>query len=340
MIRARVAGGFTLLELLVVIAIITLLMSILMPSVSRAREQGRRAYCLSNLRNIGQAAIAYATEGPKELIIPIHQSMITRRLPEDYWLWRTAMWFSFGGRSAPEPFVTDQGPQQLGEGTPWAAHTRPLNEYIYGDIMAADAGQMKLFRCPSDRGYPDHADIDDSPPENAGRSCYDTLGSSYRASLYGIFPMRGTDYDGAFAIGPWGHSLSSIRDPSRVAAFGEPTFFNMIGMDNGVIDPPEVVATGWHGRWMVDNLVFCDGSARSTRAEGHEMVSGEACAEMGVGPNCYFISRGPDWRFDLWPTPGARIWAHDATNPLWNPGYEGHPGAEFWPFLGAQNNLR
>ncbi len=58
----RTKKGFTLIELLVVIAIINILAGMLLPSLTRAREQARRAACLSNLRNIGQALTMFASE--------------------------------------------------------------------------------------------------------------------------------------------------------------------------------------------------------------------------------------------------------------------------------------
>jgi len=64
----RARKGFTLIELLVVIAIIALLMSILMPELQRAREQGKRAACLSNLKQLALAWNVYADENDDKIV--------------------------------------------------------------------------------------------------------------------------------------------------------------------------------------------------------------------------------------------------------------------------------
>ena len=66
--RARERRAFTLIELLVVIAIIAVLMAVLMPALHRAREQGRRAACLSNLKQLSLAWIMYADDNGDVLV--------------------------------------------------------------------------------------------------------------------------------------------------------------------------------------------------------------------------------------------------------------------------------
>jgi len=65
----RKEAGFTLIELLVVISIIAMLIALMIPSLRSARELGHRAVCLSNLKQLTLAWIAYAEENDSKIVL-------------------------------------------------------------------------------------------------------------------------------------------------------------------------------------------------------------------------------------------------------------------------------
>ncbi len=119
------ASGFTLIELLVVVAIIALLVSVLLPTLSAARESAKRSVCAANLRAVGSGWMFYITENKGRF-------MVTGG---------NAQW-SYGGKR--DLYHIDFG---VGNGS----DVRPLNPYVgYDDLSGDDA--RGVFRCPSDDG--------------------------------------------------------------------------------------------------------------------------------------------------------------------------------------------
>jgi len=96
--KGRLRRGFTLVELLVVIAIIALLLSILMPSLRKAKSSAMRLRCTHNLKQIDIAMHLYLNANDNTY--PCAQDPLPPRLlGEDksggYWLWMGRGWRSF-----------------------------------------------------------------------------------------------------------------------------------------------------------------------------------------------------------------------------------------------------
>jgi prepilin-type N-terminal cleavage/methylation domain-containing protein/prepilin-type processing-associated H-X9-DG protein len=84
--RQRTGGrGFTLVELLVVIAIIALLMAVLLPALNKARTHAKRVVCLSGVRQLVTAWMAYADNSDGKLVNGGQPPSNTPTPTEPYW---------------------------------------------------------------------------------------------------------------------------------------------------------------------------------------------------------------------------------------------------------------
>ena len=104
----RPRRAFTLVELLVVIGIIAVLIGILLPTLSRARESAKRTACLSNLRELGNAFRLYAA-GNKD-VIPIGcVGVVATPATAEKQFSYVVNWNPVSGGTAPVPKVVQMG---------------------------------------------------------------------------------------------------------------------------------------------------------------------------------------------------------------------------------------
>jgi len=355
----RPRRAFTLIELLVVVAIIALLLAILLPNLAAAREQGRRAKCLSNLKNIASTAVQYAQEDRNEQFVPIHQAVW-----QNPWSFGNFLWWRLGGPTSygGKQQINLYGTNAFGFGMyydpngPWRPETRPMNRYLFtGGIGRQDSEKaFDMFACPSDDGLPNNPKWvkDDQIANNQAitnetleKRLFDLFGNSYRYNTIGRIVVGGQNVNGSFSTSAMGSRYSKIdRGNSRVAVFMEPLFYLMT-VPGQNLNPDLAPIQGQHGVIMTENVSYSDGSSRATKVGLLALWGQDTLAEMGFhapgAPQLEVLSllrRGTTWQTDAYPAPGSRVRAYNGTTPVPYPGLLSPP-PNGWPYKGVQDNL-
>jgi prepilin-type N-terminal cleavage/methylation domain-containing protein/prepilin-type processing-associated H-X9-DG protein len=293
--------GFSLVELLVVIGIIALLIAILLPALSRAREQANAVQCLATLRNIGMAAQMHAQE---------HQGY----LPAAGWQWN-----SVGGVTNPSG-LEDESERRyeyyLDDGIKRPVPASVALAKYMGVTCRTDSRAnleadlqlesiRRLFRCPSQQveyhGWTQRGDDGGAWTAPEEYSSY-----AFNEALLGRRPAH-------LETCPKGN-LSRVTQPSKVmfALDGRPRDLNGPGNRNFLVPDADSVAfpeetlyefqqrnaeapPGQGGKELLDflrhrfriNVVFCDGHAESFPMG--------LPPEGGPGLKEIYVTRGISW---------------------------------------------
>ena len=128
----RNSSGFTLIELLVVIAIIAILAAMLLPTLSRSKEQAQGIKCLSNLRQLTLAWAMYNTDNREYFVVNGNNSD------------------SPGGTAAAPNRVNPQWcPNDMSQGAEVAGEQISL-PWLQAGLIYPYVGSPGPYRCPAD----------------------------------------------------------------------------------------------------------------------------------------------------------------------------------------------
>ena len=223
-------AGFTLVELLVVVAIIVMLIAILLPSLSRARQQAVAVRCLSNLRQMVTAAQTYAAGNGDS--------------------------YPFALCPQPDP---PPGPPSVTVNVQWDFtttmdwSTTPPKSTSRPGLLWEGQGNNAVQQCPGFQG--------------AANSYGDPYtGYNYNTSFIGHGELDPTDPAGVLITPPV--KVSSVRKPATTALFGDGQYGGGANkyMRSPFLSPVESFYARYAGTQGFrhlgkTNVAYCDGHA-------------------------------------------------------------------------------
>lgn len=193
---ARRSAAFTLVELLVVIGIISILIALLIPVLSKMRESAKQVTCSNNLRTLGQAMIAYASENDGYLPATSQYKVGDPNNDEDAADW--VYWQPDRAQKAMDPNAL-------------------IRQSALSKYLSLSAGNTSMLRCPSDN-------VEAHPGFTAGTAfpysyvmnCFIAGNSSASNAKFStaFIPYAGAAGSPAVSGAPC-HSLHKVRNPSQ-----------------------------------------------------------------------------------------------------------------------------
>lgn len=255
--------AFTLIELLMVIAIIGVLISILLPALSAARETANIAYCLSNLGTLAKTAGMYMDDEGKRVqpwyVADFGQYGIN-----------VVTEYSYGGfqHATANPEYPNTDTHRL------PTRLRPYNKYIAPGVDGQSP--IRSYICPSDKTWYTPT-VGQQPPAGLpapdAYSSWQVNGNSFAINWYWL---QGPPW---FGEGAWYSNLPSFSvageemlskkvggEAAKFVLFAESSM-NFFMYDarprNGYFgeSPIQTLGPGWHRKWSSYSLGYLDGHA-------------------------------------------------------------------------------
>ncbi len=189
----RARTGFTLIELLVVIAIIAILAALLLPALSRAKQQTQGVYCMNNEKQMTTAWVMYSGDYLDRLVFDIGDAQVYPTDPVGYYTNGTfnyAQWVTGnvnGNASAGIPGTVDETNASL----------------LSATLLFPYLKSVAAFKCPSDPG---------NPPNSAIGS-----GRVRSISMQNYMNGEGGNIDKTDFV--WFYKYSLIRQPAQFFVF-------------------------------------------------------------------------------------------------------------------------